>query len=146
MKRTGRTLVILTVAAWIAALTPAWADTGPSGAPAPAPGPAGDDLIRIGIGIGGELIDVLNGDEDNGDEDREYGGLLGLLLEDVHVLDLVEDTVAFVAAGENQVVATICQLRHAVANGFAVGLGVIPLVGPILVVIPPIGPMPTCVP
>ncbi|HEY3238367.1 MAG TPA: hypothetical protein VGL92_02295 [Acidimicrobiia bacterium] len=83
MKRTGRTLVILTLAAWLAALTPAGANTGPSGAPAPAPGPAGDDPVRIGVGVGGELIDFLSHHhDDDGDDDGDHhgDGLLGLLL------------------------------------------------------------------
>ncbi len=98
MKRTGRPLVILTAAAVLAALTPALADTG-TRAPVPAPAPAGDDPVRIGIGVGGALIDIVspdehddegdedngdedNGDEDNGDEDGDHDGdgLIGLLL------------------------------------------------------------------
>jgi hypothetical protein len=220
--------VILTVAAWLAALTPAWADTGPSGAPAPAPGPAGDDPVRIGVGVGGELIDILshdddngdedNGDEDNGDEDGDHNGhgLLGLLLgngdddgdedgdglldelvnvvdkvvealfgededsvdspaglsveavrptddddglvpqvlealeeldlDDIEpledVLDLAGDTVNFVAAAGNQVVGTICQVRHFLATGHVII--VLLIIGPVF--IPPIGPMPACVP
>ena len=74
MRRTGRALVILTVAVWIAALTPARADTGPLRAPVPEPNPTADDPVRVGIGIGGEIIDVLShdddGDEDNGDDDN----------------------------------------------------------------------------
>ena len=58
--RTGRTLVILTVAAWLAALTPALA----------APGLVGDDPVRIGIG--GEIIDLLDHDDD--DDDGDHGG------------------------------------------------------------------------
>ncbi len=61
MKRTGRSLVILTVAAWLAALTPALA----------APSPVGDDPVRIGIGVGGDIIDVLS--DDDGDDDGDDG-------------------------------------------------------------------------
>lgn len=78
MKRTGRSLVILTMAAWLAALTPALA----------APSPVGDDPVRIGIGVGGDIIDVLSDDHDDDDGDRDHDGdhdgdgdgLLGLLL------------------------------------------------------------------
>ncbi|MGH8992029.1 MAG: hypothetical protein ACRDZ7_10985 [Acidimicrobiia bacterium] len=91
MKRTGRTLVILTVGAWLATLSPALAGTGPAGAPAPMLGPAEDDPVRIGIGIGGDIIDVLShdedGDEDEGDDDGDgegdlVGGLVTLLVGD----------------------------------------------------------------
>lgn len=66
MERTGRTVVILTVAAWLAALSPALAT----------PGPTGDDPVRIGIGVGGELIDIVSPDEhdDEGDEDNGDNG------------------------------------------------------------------------
>jgi hypothetical protein len=99
--------VILTVAVWIAALTPALADTGPVGAPVPDPNPAADDPVRIGIGIGGELIDVLSheedgddddGDEDNGDDDGDNGdedngddGLVGVVHRVLDVLVGEED-------------------------------------------------------
>ncbi|MDQ3944771.1 MAG: hypothetical protein M3357_06405, partial [Actinomycetota bacterium] len=70
MRRTGRTLVILTVATSLAALTPAIATSGP----------ADDDPIGVEIGIGGELIDILSHDEDDGDEDNG-DGLLEVLVE-----------------------------------------------------------------
>jgi hypothetical protein len=74
--------VILTVACWLAALSPALADVRPVRAPAPPPVPAGDDPVRVGIGIGGELIAVLDHDGDNGDEDEDGDGLVGLLVGD----------------------------------------------------------------
>jgi hypothetical protein len=81
LTRTGRTLVILTMAAWLATLTPALADVGPVGASAPPPVAAGEDPIRIGIGIGGEIIDVLSHDEDEGDDDEHHDGLIRRVLE-----------------------------------------------------------------
>lgn len=150
----GRTLVILTMAAWLAALTPASA----------APGPADSDAIRTGIGIGGELIDVRGLDDyesydhedsdDDGDgnflfdllfgddeedanaalavvevlEELELGDLLEL--EDIEpvedILDLVEEGVDFVLVRVGE--PTVCQVRHFVSSfGF-------------------FGPPPTCLP
>ena len=55
-------LVILTVVAWLATLTPATA----------APAPGGDDPVRIGIGIGGQLINLLSDDHDDDDDDHGH--------------------------------------------------------------------------
>ncbi len=195
--------MILTVALWLAALSPARAGTGPT------PAPAGRDPIRIGVGVGGELIDLISpadhdedeGDEDNGDslldglvdlligngddddedsdgvvtrvveilfgeesdsvgsgpvvsatvvpeadlrpadDDGVVGEVLELLEDDEigaleDILDFVEDTVEFVlvSVGDNQVVALVCQVRHALHSG--------------ILVIPPIGGAtpPVCVP